>query len=170
MRLTKYLIVIGLILLIGQNSTAQPICGFDIVHNRQMKADPVYRQNVLNGEAFIREYIRNHPIAKEPIRPISSLNLTHPSATSNIISSSTSAGSTIPSPTTLGALYTIPVVVHVIHTGGAIGTIYNPTDAQILGALAYLNSVYNGTWPGTGGAGDLQIQFALAQRDPNCNP
>ncbi len=60
--------------------------------------------------------------------------------------------------------------MHVINTGGAIGTIYNPTDAQILGAIAYLNAVYNGTEPGTQGAGDLQIQFALAQRDPNCNP
>src|ERR1700733_13934533 len=117
MKSTKHLIATGLLLLMTQWVFSQPICGFDIVHNRQMKADPVYRQNVLNGEAFIREYIRNHPIAKEPIRPISSLNLTHPSATGNIVSSSTLAGSTIPSPTTLSALYTIPVVVHVIHTG-----------------------------------------------------
>src|SRR5215204_772053 len=30
------------------------------------------------------------------------------------------------------ALYHIPVVVHVIHTGGAVGTAYNPTDATII--------------------------------------
>jgi hypothetical protein len=69
------------------------------------------------------------------------------------------------------ALYTIPVVVHVVHTGGAEGTIYNPTDAQIIGAINYLNSIYDGSDLSlSGGVGDMQIQFALAQRDPNCNP
>jgi hypothetical protein len=69
------------------------------------------------------------------------------------------------------ALYTIPVVVHVVHTGGAVGTIYNPTDAQVIGAINYLNSIYDGSDASLyGGVGDMQIQFALAQRDPNCNP
>lgn len=67
------------------------------------------------------------------------------------------------------ALYTIPVVVHVVHTGGAIGTIYNPADATIQNTIAFLNQVYDGTYPGTEGVGDIQIQFTLAQRDPNCN-
>jgi hypothetical protein len=72
---------------------------------------------------------------------------------------------------TNSALYTIPVVVHVVHTGGAEGTIYNPTDAQIIGAINYLNSIYDGSDASLfGGVGDMQIQFALAQRDPNCNP
>jgi hypothetical protein len=66
--------------------------------------------------------------------------------------------------------YTIPVVVHIVHTGGAIGSIYNPTDADIQNTIAYLNQVYNGTYPGTEGVGDIEIQFALAQRDPSCNP
>jgi hypothetical protein len=72
------------------------------------------------------------------------------------------------------ALYTIPVVVHVMHTGGAIGTTYNPTDAQITGAINYLNQVYAGTYPGMtapsagGAAGNTDIQFALAQRTPTC--
>lgn len=71
---------------------------------------------------------------------------------------------------TAAALYTIPVVIHVIHTGGAIGSLDNPTDAQLLGAIDYLNSVYNGTMPGIEGVGDIQIQFELARRDPSCNP
>jgi Pregnancy-associated plasma protein-A/Secretion system C-terminal sorting domain len=72
------------------------------------------------------------------------------------------------------AAYTIPVVVHVMHTGGAVGTIYNPTDAQITGAISYLNQVFAGTFPGMtapvegGGVVDLEIQFALAQRTPAC--
>ncbi len=68
------------------------------------------------------------------------------------------------------ALYTIPVVVHVIHTGGAVGTTYNPSVAQIQSAINYLNQVYEGTLPGIEGVGEIQINFALATRDPNCNP
>ena len=67
------------------------------------------------------------------------------------------------------APYTIPVVIHIVHTGGAIGSIYNPTDAQVLGAIDYLNQVYSGTESSTT-SGDLQIHFAMAKRDPNCNP
>ena len=72
------------------------------------------------------------------------------------------------------ASYTIPVVVHVMHTGGAVGSIYNPTDAQITGAINYLNQVFSATFPGMtapiegGGVVDLEVQFALAQRTPAC--
>ncbi|MDI3321465.1 zinc-dependent metalloprotease [Pinibacter soli] len=66
-------------------------------------------------------------------------------------------------------LYVIPVVVHIVHTGEAIGSLYNPSDDQIQKAIDYLNSVYNGSLPGGEGVGDVQIQFALAKRDPNCN-
>ncbi|MBS1562759.1 MAG: hypothetical protein JST39_00165, partial [Bacteroidetes bacterium] len=64
----------------------------------------------------------------------------------------------------------MPVVVHIVHTGAARGTIYNITDAQVQTMISYLNQVYAGTYPGLEGVGDLGIQFALAQRDPNCNP
>jgi Pregnancy-associated plasma protein-A/GEVED domain len=73
----------------------------------------------------------------------------------------------------LATVYYVPVVVHVIHTGGAVGTIYNPSDATITSAINYLNSVYDGTWNGAGGSilgvGDIQIKFVLASRDPNGN-
>ncbi len=72
------------------------------------------------------------------------------------------------------ATYVIPVVVHVMHTGGAVGSIYNPTDAQIMGAINYLNQVYAGTYVGMeepvegGGVVNMELQFALAQRTPSC--
>ncbi len=72
------------------------------------------------------------------------------------------------------SIYTIPVVVHVMHTGGAIGSIYNPTDAQIIGAITYLNQVFAGTYAGMtapvegGGVVNMELQFALAQRTPTC--
>lgn len=72
-------------------------------------------------------------------------------------------------------VFTIPVVVHVLHTGDTIGSVYNPPDEQIQGAINYLNAVYNGTDPsltpeGTDAAGDLGLRFVLAKRDPDCNP
>lgn len=137
------LILSGLSLfLFIQGAISQPICGFDGVHGKKLSEDPVYRDNILANEARIQNYIQAHKndrVAKPGLSKVSS------------------------------ALYTIPVVVHVVHTGGAIGTIYNPTDAQITGAINYLNQVYNGTYPGIEGVGDLQVQFALATKDPNCN-
>ncbi|MBU6158495.1 MAG: zinc-dependent metalloprotease [Bacteroidetes bacterium] len=65
---------------------------------------------------------------------------------------------------------TIPVVVHVIHTGDAVGTVYNPSDLQIIEAIKYLNDVYSGTFPGRQGVGDMGLRFVLAQRDTLCNP
>jgi hypothetical protein len=141
---------------------AQPICGFDGAHQQRMKTDPSYRNDVKKYEAGIYQYIQSHPAPNNSVQGNKATNSINPL---NPINGTSSA------PKTLGtALYTIPVVIHVVHTGGAIGSIYNPTDAQILGAIDYLNQVYNGSYPGTQGVGDLQIQFVVAQRDPNCNP
>jgi hypothetical protein len=68
------------------------------------------------------------------------------------------------------AAYKIPVVVHILHTGGLEGSIYNPSTADIQGAIDYLNSVYDGTLPGREGVGDIGIKFELATRDPFNNP
>ncbi|HET6244127.1 MAG: hypothetical protein H0V01_15725, partial [Bacteroidetes bacterium] len=66
-------------------------------------------------------------------------------------------------------IYTIPVVVHVIHTGQAIGTGVNISDAQIFSAITALNQDYR-KMAGTNGFGtgvDSEIEFCLAVRDPN---
>ncbi|MCB9197349.1 MAG: T9SS type A sorting domain-containing protein [Flavobacteriales bacterium] len=64
------------------------------------------------------------------------------------------------------AVYTIPVVVHVIHLGESVGNGTNISDAQIQSAIdnlndAYSNNGYNGL--------DIGIQFTLAKRDDECN-
>lgn len=65
-------------------------------------------------------------------------------------------------------LITIPVVVHVLHTGQKIGGQANISDAQIHSAIDRLNKAFAGSdgysVPGSG------IQFSLARRDPACNP
>jgi len=62
----------------------------------------------------------------------------------------------------------IPVVVHVLHKGEAIGVGSNISDAQILSAINNLNAVWANT-VGTMSSVDMGVQFQLALRDPNCN-
>jgi threonine synthase len=65
------------------------------------------------------------------------------------------------------AVYTIPVVVHVIHLGEAIGTGTNISTTIIQQVIdganeRFRNLIGNGTT-------DVEIQFCLASRDPNGN-
>ncbi len=121
---------------------AQFSCGFDRAIEKMSLNDPNYKRNINEIDKSLRQYIQTHK---------------------NDITARTE--------NTEAVLYYIPCIVHVIHTGGAIGTNYNPADAQITGAINYLNAVYDGTWTGAGGsilgAGDLQIKFVLATTDPN---
>ena len=64
------------------------------------------------------------------------------------------------------SIYTIPVVVHVLHLGELIGVGTNISDAQIQSAITNLNDVYRGQTAGS--PVDFEIEFALAQQDPNC--
>ena len=64
-------------------------------------------------------------------------------------------------------IYTIPVVVHVLHTGESIGSGTNISDAQIQSSIDNLNDVYRGRTINS--PVDFEIEFALAQQDPNCN-
>jgi hypothetical protein len=117
---------------------SQDRCGFDILHQKRMNSDPVYKAGIEEEKVRIRKYVNEHQNDL----------LNRPTAVLN----------------------TIPVVVHVVHTGGAVGTTYNPSVAQIQLAMNYLNQVFEGTLPGIEGVGEIQINFALATRDPNCNP
>jgi len=67
---------------------------------------------------------------------------------------------------TLGTVYKIPVVVHVIHKGEAVGTGTNISDAQIQSALTSLTQYYRGT---LGSSVDTEIEFVLAKLNETCN-
>jgi hypothetical protein len=129
---------------------AQPPCAFDILHKQLLQTDPAYARTMEANNRSIREYISKHPELQQP-NPANQQNR-------------------------MMATYNIPVVVHVMHTGGAVGTIYNPSDAQIIATIDYLNQVYAGTYPGMtpaspgGAAGYTNIQFSLVQRTPACGP
>lgn len=65
---------------------------------------------------------------------------------------------------TEATVYTIPVVVHIIHTGGAVGTQYNPSDAEVQAAIAFINDRYMNS-----AGGDTEVRFELAKRAPDCS-
>jgi len=70
------------------------------------------------------------------------------------------------------AVYTIPVVVHVVHNGDALGSNENIDDLQVQSQIQVFNEDFGnltGT-PGDGGEGvDTDIRFCFAQVDPNGN-
>lgn len=70
-----------------------------------------------------------------------------------------------------GTIYKIPVVVHVLHLGEAIGSGSNISDAQIQSAITNLTQVYRkiATSQVSSQSVDLEVEFELAKRDPNCN-
>jgi hypothetical protein len=77
--------------------------------------------------------------------------------------------------TKAAVIITIPVVVHVIHNGEAIGTAPNITDAQVQSQITVLNQDFR-KMMGTPGhnsnpdGADVEIEFVLAKQDPNGNP
>lgn len=73
------------------------------------------------------------------------------------------------------AVVTIPVVVHIIHNGDAIGSGENITDAQILSQIRVLNEDYRRAFNTPGYNEDLvgadtQIEFCLAQINETGQP
>src|SRR5688500_5030901 len=67
----------------------------------------------------------------------------------------------------LPEVFTIPIVVHLIHLGEPIGTRTNITDDQILDAIEGLNDRYANQ---NGMGANIEINFCLANRDPNGCP
>ena len=69
--------------------------------------------------------------------------------------------------------YEIPIVVHVIHTGEAIGTGVNKTDQQIIDWVNYSNAILAGTASGflgpNNGGTEIPFKMVIAQRDAECN-
>ncbi len=73
---------------------------------------------------------------------------------------------------TTATIITIPVVIHIIHNGDAIGVDENITDAQALSQITVLNQDFRRQL-GTPGyntnlvGADVEIEFCMAQRKPN---
>jgi len=117
-------------------------CATMQVHERLLETDPDYRGNRLKIEEFTTEYIKN---LKE------------------------GGAAALRS-----GVVRIPVVVHVVWNTAA----QNVSDAQIQSQIDVLNEDYrrvNADWTTAPAAfqplaADARIEFALAVRDPDCNP
>jgi hypothetical protein len=75
--------------------------------------------------------------------------------------------------TSAGYVYEIPMVMHVIHTGGAVGTKYNPDSTKIAQMIDYMNNNYAAKFPfpdsttgASGGGCRIPLKFVLAKRTP----
>lgn len=69
--------------------------------------------------------------------------------------------------TAAGTILEIPLAVHIIHNGEPIGTGSNISDQQVIDAVRGANE----RWRLLQGAGlDMEVQFCLAQTDPDGNP
>ncbi|HMG15063.1 MAG TPA: M43 family zinc metalloprotease [Saprospiraceae bacterium] len=112
-------------------------CGTDALHELNMKTDPVYKAKYLAMKQELRKILDNNPDDKI-LKERGQL-----------------------------PVYTIPVVVHVIHKGEAFPNGTNISDLQVRGAINGLNEKYSKLI----GAGlDVEIQFCLATRDPDGCP
>lgn len=72
------------------------------------------------------------------------------------------------------AVRIIPVVVHVIHNGDALGSNENITDAQVLSQITVLNQDYRKMantpgWNDNPVGADMEIEFRMAKVDPSGN-
>lgn len=69
-------------------------------------------------------------------------------------------------------VYEIPVVVHVIHDGSAVGSQFNKSDADIQAWINQANQVFEGVAPalsGPEGRPSIPVRLVLAKRDKDCN-
>ncbi|QRA43550.1 GEVED domain-containing protein [Chryseobacterium cucumeris] len=68
-------------------------------------------------------------------------------------------------------VYEIPIVVHVVGDGSAIGTANNKSDADIIAWINYTNGVFAGSSTSgmSGTSAILPVKFVFATKDPNCN-
>lgn len=68
-------------------------------------------------------------------------------------------------------VYEIPIVVHVVGDGSAIGTANNKSDADIIAWVNYTNGVFAGSSTSgmSGTSSVLPVKFVFATKDPGCN-
>ncbi|MBC7486668.1 MAG: choice-of-anchor J domain-containing protein [Cytophagaceae bacterium] len=72
---------------------------------------------------------------------------------------------------TQGTIYKVPVVVHIMHIGEAVGTGSNISNEQVYSAISSMNNAYRKKAETiySGNGVDMEIEFCLAQKDASGN-
>lgn len=131
---------------IGQKAV---LCGTDIMTQKLLAEHPELLEEYARNEAATQNYVKNLE-AQKASKP----TLFHKANAS--------------------AIYIIPIVFHILEENGP----ENISDAQIMSEMKILNEDWGHTNPDTGYAvsahyksieGNMQVQFRLAQIDPNGN-
>lgn len=143
----KFLSILFLGLAMQTVATAQRVCGFDLVNQKLTTGSPDYARSMMENRQGWANFTQAANKAVE---------------------------NGLVTMTPNGPVYEIPVVIHVIHTGGAEGSNYNPSTTQLSNMINYLTQVYESTWPSypdsMSGGTHFPVKFVLAKRDPECNP
>jgi len=139
----KRIYLLLLLSLFSGVAVAQPICGFDQTLRQQLQTDPAFKERVDQLNQHWEQLVA--------------------------LKNNTAARMVIEGADTI---YEIPAVIHVLHTGGLVGSDYNRSDADLIAWIDYLNDVFAGTWPDYPGPGSggvkIPIRFVLAKRGPDC--
>ena len=142
MNIKSYLLLFLAVLTGGFGKLHAQQCGSDIMHHKLMNHDSSYAQRVRAHDARWASYANNQNLPNGLV---------------------VTSGST--------TTYEIPVVFHIMHTGVAVGTTNNPSDATVATYVDYLNKVYAAQWSfyvdtNSGGV-KIPIKFVLAKRAPS---
>jgi hypothetical protein len=127
-----------------QEIHAQSFCATDEVHRYLLRTNPEYKKAIELQNVKWQQY------SKQTMAKSNRLALAQ------------------------GDLLEIPVVIHVIHTGGDVGTINNPSDDDLIAWIADLNAIFAANYnsgPGginTDGSVSIPVHFKLARRTPDC--
>jgi PKD repeat protein len=113
-----------------------PFCGSDYLRKRLQQQDSSLKAKEKQIDLLLRKVIEKKIASKNPAGKNSALT---------------------------GIIYTIPVVVHIVHNGGP----ENISDAQVQTAIANFNDAFRnrGVYDPANGA-DIEIEFCLAKKDP----
>ncbi len=137
-----------------KNLNAVLINRFLILFASCVMAIPIYSQKEKCSHDYAREQLlRDHP------ELIQQMNLNRSLLNEKMQGDRDVAGTRMPD------LYTIPVVIHIMHKGEAIGVQSNITDAQAISAIDALNDHFRASTTGN----DSYIEYCLAQQDPDGN-
>lgn len=152
--ITKSTLIAGFALLFGSQVVAQDKisgayrCGTSLYMEKMFQLDPSYKERL---EKMNEQWLKEQDVldAAKAVNPQKNFN------------------------TTGTPIYTIPVVFHILHTNGP----ENISDAQVKSAIKTMNDDFqklnndnvNTISQFTGISADCQIQFKLAEKDPNGN-
>lgn len=118
---------------------------YSFAQQEECLSSVLHKKLMTNNLVYANNFAKNESILKQTIAQIKSGNKSINNTT-----------------------YRIPIVVHVIHLGEAVGSGTNISDAQIYSAMRTLNDAYRkkAGSPFDANGVDTQIEFCLAQKDP----